>query len=60
MWEFIDLESERKDSVCWSNNKIIDKYTRSCSLIIHLAEVACLAAAFFFNTQLIHDWLLFF
>jgi hypothetical protein len=23
-WEFLDLESERGDSVCWPNNKIID------------------------------------
>ena len=24
MWEFLDLERERDDSVCWPNNKIID------------------------------------
>ena len=24
MWKFLDLESERGNSVCWSNNKIID------------------------------------
>ena len=23
-WEFLDLKSERDDSVCWPNNKIID------------------------------------
>jgi len=23
-WEFLGLESERGDSVCWPNNKIID------------------------------------
>ena len=25
MWEFLDLESERGSSVCWPNNKIIDR-----------------------------------
>ena len=24
MWEFLGLESERGDSDCWPNNKIID------------------------------------
>ena len=24
MWEFLDFESEREGSVCWTNNKIID------------------------------------
>ena len=24
MWEFLDLERKRGDSVCWPNNKIID------------------------------------
>ena len=27
-WEFLDFESERGGSVCWPNNKIIDKKTR--------------------------------
>ena len=26
MWEFLDLESERGGSICWPNNKIIDKH----------------------------------
>ena len=26
MWEFLGLESKRGGSVCWPNNKIIDRY----------------------------------
>ena len=29
-WEFLGLESEREDSVCWPNNKIIDWSTTIC------------------------------
>ena len=28
MWEFLDFESERRGSVCWPNNKIIDGGSR--------------------------------
>ena len=29
MWEFLGIESERGCFVCWPNNKIIDRLTRS-------------------------------
>ena len=32
-WEFLDLESERGDSICWPNNKIIDWQSLFLSLI---------------------------
>ena len=38
MWEFLDLESERGCSVCWPNNKIIDKYGTQNSVVNNYAE----------------------
>jgi len=38
-WEFLNLESERGDSVCWPNNKIIDLNQTSDQKFINLVGI---------------------
>ena len=38
-WEFLDLESKRGGSVCWTNNKIIDYYHGT---VISRVKLTCL------------------
>ena len=34
MWEFLGLESERRDFVCWTNNKITRRIARAFAQLV--------------------------